>query len=144
MLMDKLKKIRLRLPVIINTVFALVFFVHSTMIGFGIMYPDEPNTKLFTKNFSDLNVFPLNFKICLNEITNSNDRYSKLGYENIWAFYQGTALTYPNRTWAWVGWGGHSKNNSTISNAEGKIWVSDSVSGYLSLYKKLHGFSVSV
>ena len=117
--MDKLEKFKSRLPLVINTVFALVFFVHSTMIGYGIMYPDEPTTKFYRKNFSNLDVFPLNFKICVKELINPNDRYSKLGYEHLWAFYQGTARSHVNA--AWVGWAGHTKNNSTITNVEGII-----------------------
>ena len=119
--MDKLEKFKSRLPLIINTVFALVFLVHTTMIGYGIMHPDEPTTKFYRKNFSDLDVFPLNFKICVKELSNPNDRYLKFGYKNIWNFYKGTARNEANRTW--VGWAGHSKNNSSISNAEGKVSV---------------------
>ena len=125
--MEKLQKVKLRLPLILNTVFALVFFVHSTMIGYGIMYPDEPTTKFYRKKFSDLDSFPLNFKICVKELTNPNNRYSKFGYKDIWAFYRGTDGEEVNGTW--VGWAGHTKTNSTISNAEGKIWGSDSGSG---------------
>ena len=112
------RKFKLRVPIIINTCFALVFFVHSTLIGYGIMYPDEPTTKLYRKNFSDLNMFPLNFKICVKELVNPNKRYNKFGYENIYAFYQGTSMQNVNRTW--VGWAGHGKNHSIISNVEGK------------------------
>ena len=116
---DKLEKFKSRLPLVINTVFALVFLVHSTMIGYGIMYPDEPTTKFYRKNFSDLDVFPLNFKICVKELNSPDDRYSKFGYENLWEFYKGIAGDEVNGTW--VGWAGHRKTNSTISNAKGKI-----------------------
>ena len=124
--MENLQKFKMRLPLIINTVFALVFLVHSTMIGYGIMYPDEPSTKFYRKKLSDLDWFPLNFKICVKELTNPNNRYSKFGYKDIWKFYKGT----DGDDWddggtngTWVGWAGHghTKTNSTISNAEGKI-----------------------
>ena len=126
--MEKLQKFKLRFPLIINTVFALVFFAHSTMIGYGIMYPDEPTTKFYRKKFSDLDLFPLNFKICVKELTNPKDRYSKFGYNDIWKFYKGTdgdevngMEENMNNNGTWVGWAGHTKINSTISNAEGKI-----------------------
>ena len=121
--MEKLQKFKLRLPLIINTVFALVFFVHSTMIGYGIMYPDEPTTKFYRKKFSDLDLFPLNFKICVKELTNPNHRYSKFGYKDIWK-YKGTGgddWDDGGTNGTWVGSAGHTKNNSTISSAEGKI-----------------------
>ena len=119
MSVGKLEKFKSRLPLVINTVFALVFVAHLTMIGLGIMYPDEPTTKFYSKDFSELNLFPLNFKICVKELTNPNDRYSKLGYKNLWKFYKGTAGDEVNGTW--VGWAGHRKTNSTTSNAKGKI-----------------------
>ena len=116
--MDKLRKFEGKLPLFINTLFALVFFVHTTLIGYENMYPDEPSTKIYKKDFSAFDKFPVNFKICVKEQTNSHDRYSKFGYNTIWDFYKGKGRSHDNGTW--LGWSGHSENNSSLRNVEGK------------------------
>ena len=108
----ELKQYKLRLPLFINAVFALIFLVHATLIGYGIMYPDEPSQKIYTKDLSTFDSFPLKFKICVKEKSNPRNRYRKFGYDDIWAFYQGTNSLFGFGTW--VGWGGHTKPNKSV------------------------------
>ena len=117
--MGKLHKLKLRLPFFIKSVFTLFFFVHATLIGYSIKYPDYPSTKQYTKDLNKMISFPLNVDICVIEQTNSNDRYSRFGYDTIWSFYKGITRDYANTTWA--GWAGQSNFNSTVKNVEGKI-----------------------
>ena len=116
--MNKLRKFKTKLPLFINTVFALVFIFHTSLIGYENLYPDEPSTKTYTKDFSVFDFFPVNFKICVKEQTNSHDRYSKFGYDTIWDFYKGKGRAHENGTW--LGWSGHSESNSSLGNVEGK------------------------
>ena len=118
-IMGTLQKLKLRLPFFINSVFTLLFFVHATLIGYGIKNPDNPSIKHYTKDLNEMTSFPLNIDICVKELPNSHDRYSRFGYDTIWSFYKGITRDYGNSTW--VGWAGQTKSNSTISNVEGKV-----------------------
>ena len=66
-----------------------------------------------------LDEFPVSFQICVKEQTNSQDRYIKFGYDNIWSFYKGIT----DYDGVWVGWAGH---NSTKTSVKGKIIVKPS------------------
>ena len=113
--MGKLSKPKLKLPAFfINTCFSFAFFVHVAFIGYGIIYPDTPSIKLYTKSFKEMDEFPISFKLCVSELTNSHNRYKRFGYDSIWSFYKGVA----NDEGKWVGWSGH-KDNSTITSVRG-------------------------
>lgn len=119
--MGKSKKIKLRLPVFINTLFLFAFFVHVTYIGYGIKFPDIPSVKLFTKSFNELDEFPISFKLCVTELENSHAQYQKFGYDDLWSFYKGNSMydkSMANDEGRWVGWAGH-KDNSTITSVKG-------------------------
>ena len=107
----RLFKLKLGLPLYLNTIFSFAFFVHVTFIAYGIKYPHTPSVKLFTKSFNDLDGFPISFKVCVRELTNQHDRYKKFGYDSVWAFYRGIA----NDEGTWVGWAGHEDNSSMTS-----------------------------
>ena len=87
----KIVELKSRLPLLVNTIFSLVFFVHVAIIGYGIKYPEDLSTKTYKK---ELNEFPVSFKICVKELVNSQDRYKKFGYQNIWSFYRGMTDKY--------------------------------------------------
>ena len=104
------KKI-LRCPILMNFVFSLVLLVHVAFIGYRIKFPQHPSTKMYAKALDE---FPVSFQICVKEQTNSQDRYIKFGYDNIWSFYKGIT----DYDGVWVGWAGH---NSTKTSVKGKI-----------------------
>ena len=83
-------QLKTRIPIFINTFFLLIFSIHASIIGFWIIYPENPSTKVYTKDVKDLDAFPLSFKICVRELTNPQYRYTKIGYDNIWSFFKGT------------------------------------------------------
>ena len=117
------KKLRMRLPIFINAVFTLVFFVHAAFIAYGIKYPDQPSTKIYTKSLDEFDFFQLSFKLCVKEIGNINKRYKNFGYDSIWSFYKGSPYDYDDiADGIWVGWAGHSKNNSTLSTVKGMLY----------------------
>ena len=113
--MKKLVKLKSRFPILINTVFTLVFFVHAAFIGYGIKYPDHPSTKFYTKDLSQLDSFPISFKLCVKELTNPSERYRKVGYADVWDFHKG--LT--DSSGSWVGWAGNKTGTSNRSSVEG-------------------------
>ena len=98
--------IKSRIPIFINTFFLLIFSIHAAIIGFWIIYPENHSTKVYKKDIKDLDAFPLSFKICLRELTNPQDRYSKIGYENIWSFFKGTINGQT------VGWASQTENKT--------------------------------
>ena len=114
-MMKNILKLKSRLPIIINTVFTLVFFVHAAFIGYGIKYPDQPSTKLYSKDINELDVFPISFKLCVKELENPLERYRKVGYADVWDFYKG--LT--DSSGSWVGWSGNNTGNSERTSVEG-------------------------
>ena len=104
----------MRISIFINFVFSMVLFVHVAFIGYGIKYPHHPSTKMYTKALHELAELPVSFQLCVKEQNNPQNRYIKLGYDNIWSFYKGTT----GFDGAWVGWAGH-ENHSTISSVKG-------------------------
>ena len=108
-----------RLPIIINSVFTLVFLVHAAFIGYGIKYPDQPSIKLNKKDVNELDSFPISFKICVKELENPWERYKKVGYSTLWNFYKGI----PDFSGSWVGWSGN-KTGNTRTSVEGTDFIS--------------------
>ena len=120
----QLRKLRMRLPIFINAAFTLVFFVHAAFIAYGIKYPDQPSTKIYAKNLDEFDFFQLSFKLCVKEMGDINKRYKSLGYDSIWSFYKGSSYDYDDiANGIWVGWAGHSKNNSTLSTVKGMCCI---------------------
>ena len=109
--MTKILQLKSRLPIIINSVFTLVFLVHAAFIGYGIKYPDQPSIKLYTKDINELDSFPISFKVCVKELVNSSERYEKLGYSNVWDFYKGLK----DSSGSLVGWSGNKTGNKGTS-----------------------------
>ena len=117
--MTKILQLKSRLPIIINSVFTLVFFVHAAFIGYGIKYPDQPSIKLYKKDVNELDSFPVSFKFCINELENPLERYKKVGYSTIWNFYIGKQ----DYSGSWVGWSGN-KTGNTRTTVEGTDFIS--------------------
>ena len=65
--------------------------------------------------------FPIIFKLCIKPGLDL-DRLSKVGYDGITAYFDGTSKynNYDGRSEVYIGWAGHSKNGSKISGVEGK------------------------
>ena len=119
--MKRLLSFESKLPFLIQIAFTLTFLVHAAYIGYGIRYPENPSTKIYTKNFSQFDLFPISFKFCVKELTNPHNRYQKLGYNSIWSFYKGVIDSS-----GLVGWAGYNKNESTTSSVQGtrsKLYV---------------------
>ena len=76
--MAKILQLKSRLPIIINSVFTLVFLVHAAFIGYGIKYPVQPNIKYYLKDVNELDSFPISFKFCVKELANPKERYEKV------------------------------------------------------------------
>ena len=109
--MEILLKLKLGLPLFINTFFLFAFFVHVTFIGYRIKYPETPSVKVFTKSFNELDEFPMSFILCVSELKNSHDRYKKFGYDDIWSFYRGNLRYYKGMAYddsTLVGWAGNT------------------------------------
>ena len=117
--MTKILELKSRLPIMINSVFTLVFLVHAAFIGYGIKYPDHPSIKLYSKDVDELDEFPISFKFCVKELENPFERYKKVGYAHIWDFYKG--LT--DSSGSWVGWSGN-KTGRTRTSVEGTNFIS--------------------
>ena len=113
--MTKILQVKSRLPIIINSVFTLVFFVHAAFIGYGIKCPDHPSIKLYSKNIDEFDVFPISFKFCVKELENPLERYRKVGYANAWDFFKGIT----DSSGSWVGWSGNNTGNTTRTSVEG-------------------------
>ena len=111
-------KFKARLLFFINALFLFAFFVHVGYIGYGIKYPDTPSIKRYTKDFNELDEFPISFKLCVSELTNPHNRYQKFGYDSIWSFFKGRA-----DDGVWVGWTGH--NNSTKRSVRGRFCLTN-------------------
>ena len=112
--MTKILQLKSRLPIIINSVFTLVFLVHAAFIGYGIKYPDQPSIKLYKKDVNELDSFPISFKICVKELENPSERYKKVGYSNKWNFFRGI----PDSSGSLIGWSGN-KTGITRTSVEG-------------------------
>ena len=109
--MTKILQLKSRLPMIMNTVFTLVFLIHAAFIGYGIKYPDQPSIKLYTKDLSELDSFPISFKICVKELENPSERYNRVGFATVWTFYSGL----PDYSGLFVGWSGNKTGNTRTS-----------------------------
>ena len=108
--MAKILQLKFRLPIIINSVFTLVFLVHAAFIGYGIKYPDQPSIKLYKKDVNELDSFPVSFKFCVKELENPSERYKKVGYSNVWDFHKGLK----DSSGSLVGWSG---NNTSVEGS---------------------------
>ena len=111
--MDRLLK---GVLLVVNLMLLIACVVHVSVNGYYILHPQLPSIRIFKKRLIDID-FPLAFKICVSENSNSSDRYRNLGYSNSYNFFKGRSRF--NRSL--YGWSGHTENGLTIANVEGKM-----------------------
>ncbi len=109
-----MKSFHKSIPKIVNTIFAIVFFIHIAIVGYLGMYPEIPSVRVYDKDIKDIE-FPLSFKFCLREQYDALKRYNKIGYFDKWAFFEGR----PNYNKSYYGWAGRDRNKSTLGTVTG-------------------------
>ena len=108
--MKNIFNISSKLPIFVNVIFTMVFLVHIFFIGFGMKYPANPETKIYSKEFKDLGEFPIVFKLCLKELENFDERYIQNGYNDIFDLFKGNFKSGGKM----VGWAGNKKSNGSV------------------------------
>ena len=99
----------------LHGILAVSFLVHISYIGYFIVYPDQPDIKVFKTELKNID-FPLSFFLCAKEHENVNARYKKYGYNDIHDFFGGKSMYQDNV----IGWKGHKPNGTTFDSFEGK------------------------
>ena len=103
------------IPIIMNLIFASVFSIHIAIIGYRSVYPENPSVRVYDKDLKDIE-FPLSFKICVSEKANALKRYQKIGYEDIFNFFEGR----PIYNESFFGWAGRDRNKPTLGTVKGQ------------------------
>ena len=116
--MKKIFHITSKLPIIVNILFTMVFIVHISFIGYGMKYPANPETKIYSKELKDLGEFPIVFKLCLKELESFDERYKRQGYNDIFEFFKGNLKSGGKM----VGWAGQKKSSGSV---KGNISLED-------------------
>ena len=91
--------------------FTTACFIHFLLIGYSIIFPELPETKVYNVDLKDIE-FPLVYKLCFYDLLNPKKRFQELGYGDIWDFYRGRSM-YNNTLY---GWSGHTKNGSSLES----------------------------
>ena len=112
-----MKSILQKLPFLFNGTLVIAFIIHISIIAYNIKHPDFPSVKVYSKNLQDLDEFPLSFKLCAKELTNITHPYRKLGYNSVYAFFQGSRRFWEGE---WFGWAGHGEGNETLASVIGR------------------------
>ena len=94
----------------LNLIFIFIFLGHIFTIGYKLVYPENPSVKNYNSELKNID-FPLAFKLCLFELDKSNDRYTKIGYPNVYWFFEGKS-----KFGEIFGWNGHLQNNLTLGS----------------------------
>ena len=108
-------KILTKLVHFVSLFFTIVCMIHVIYTLYSTIYPTHPSIKVIEKDLKEI-AFPILFKICGKEYSNSSSRFRKLGYAAELDFYGG--LSKFNKTI--IGWNGHTENGSTIGPLTGK------------------------
>ena len=94
----------------INVILTIICLMSSIGVITRVMNPEQPILKVYKTNLQEIK-FPISFRICLHESRKIlSERYKKLGYENVNAFFGGVSK-FNNSL---VGWAGHTKDGGTI------------------------------
>ena len=109
------------LIIIVTCVLTVVCVVHVIYIGYYNFYPEFPSVRVFKTDLKDI-IFPISFKICVEDITENQARFEKLGYWSEWHYFLGQSKFNDKK----IGWNGHTENGSTLGSAE-KIWSTASL-----------------
>ena len=101
--------------------FTTACIVHFLFIGYSILFPELPETKVYNVDLKDIE-FPLVFKLCVHDLLNPKKRFKDLGYGSFFAFYRGQSMY--NHTL--YGWSGHTENGSSLGSIKSRYFFSDS------------------
>ena len=109
-----MKSVNKFIPTIVNLIFANAFLIHIAIIGYWRVYPENPSIRIYYKDLKDIE-FPFSFKICVREQKHAAQRYKKIGYKEIFLFFEGR----PDYNASTLGWAGHGRNKSTLGTVTG-------------------------
>ena len=126
--MGKILKI---ITVTTNLMLTLFCLLHISLNAHQMLYPNLPDIRIYKTDLKDID-FPLVFKLCVMEKHNSTARYTNVGYEDSFNFFQGVSKYNKSL----YGWSGHYENGSTIASVEGKYLII-----IIILFKELRKFS---
>ena len=94
-------------------VLTLVCVVHVIYIGYNNIYPDIPSVRVFKIDLNEI-LFPISFKICVEDIRENQTRFAELGYLSEWHYFRGQSK-YDDKK---IGWNGHTENGSTLGSVQ--------------------------
>ena len=108
------KSILKRLTNFINFSLLIICIINSCDVIYRLVNPALPSIHEYDTNLKDIE-FPISFKICLNDLKQSFDKYLKFGYKDHYHFFLGRSKYNESH----YGWNGHTEDGSTISTTEG-------------------------
>ena len=103
-----------RLINLINFTLLIICIINSCDVFYRLVNPELPSIREYETNLKDIE-FPISFKICLDDLNKTNDRYKKLGYEDDYHFFLGRSKYNKSH----YGWNGHTEDGATIGTTEG-------------------------
>lgn len=75
-------KILIRFIYLIKLILLSICVINSCSVVYRIIYPTLPSQRVYKKDLKNIE-FPLSFRICLHELTNSPERYKGRFIKNI-------------------------------------------------------------
>ena len=103
-----------RLINLINFTLLIICIINSFDVFFRLVNPELPSIREYETNLKDIE-FPISFKICLNDMNETYDRYHRLGYEDRKNFFLGRSKYNESH----YGWNGHTEDGATIGTTKG-------------------------
>ena len=105
---------------LLKNVFHLVIYltcvIHSSILLYNILNPEEPHIKSYEKDLSEI-PFPLLFKMCIEAgVPYTQQDLMSFGYANLRRYYKGTSLYNKSM----MGWAGHSNNGTSLGMEKGR------------------------
>ena len=99
---------------LLNFILGILCFSHIIILIYSEFHPNLPLIEIVEKDFNEIE-FPLSFRLCVFDKENHDDKYKRFGYYKDNRFFTGQNMF--NRSI--VGWGGHTKNGSTLASVKG-------------------------
>ena len=103
-----------RLINLINLILLIICIINSCDVFYKLVNPALPSIHEYDTNLKDIE-FPISFRICLDDLNKTYDRYKKLGYEDDYHFF----LRRSKYNKSHYGWNGHTEDGATIGTTEG-------------------------
>ena len=107
-----------KLKILTIIVLIIICIYNSGRVIYRLIEPEFPLIQVYKKRLQDIE-FPLIFHICLNEpktkTKENGNWYKPFGYNSDFEWFIGQSM-YDNANY---GWGGHTKNGSTIGKTKG-------------------------